>query len=141
MKPARLLLFFAVPLGVMFTLGGLWNAALAKDFIARHAPAVARPEAEVKLGFIAVGYVVTTAFMAFLFRQSFKEQVGLVAGFQFGALFGLIMTLPVYLLLYGGWDVHPGLLLADTAWHGLEQGLGGVVMTLIFRPSPRTHAA
>jgi len=141
MKPLRWIMFVVAPFGAMFTLGGVWNSVLFAGYYAKHAPVITRPAAELKMPFLLAGYAVATACMAFLFSQSFKARVGALEGFQFGALFGLIMTLPVYLLTHAGWDVNLGILLADSAWQTFEKGLGGVVMALIFRPSVESKAA
>jgi hypothetical protein len=130
----RKFVFFIVPGLVMFTLGGLWNSVLLAKFFAGHAPIIARPPAEVRLGIIVAAYGLLTAFMAFLFTQSFPQKPGSLAGFQFGSLFGVIMTLPVYLLLYAVWNVSLSALLVDVLWHGLEQGVGGILMAALLVP-------
>ena len=132
--PMRKLLFFIVPCLVMFTLGGLWNSVLLAKIFASGAPSFARPPVEVKLGVIVIAYGLLTAFMAFLFSQSFPKKPGSLAGFQFGSLFGVIMTLPVYLLLYAVWDVSLAPLLVDAGWHAVEQGIGGVLMAALLVP-------
>lgn len=130
----RKLLFFTVPAVAMFTLGGLWNALLLPKLFANHGPVIARAPAEVRLGVIVAAYVLLTAFMAFLFTQSFRQKPGSLAGFQFGSLFGVIMTLPVYLLIFAAWDVAIGPLLVDALWHGFEQGIGGGLMAVLLVP-------
>lgn len=135
MHPLRWLSSIVLPFAAMFALGGLWNTVLAGAFHARHAPAIARSADGVSMAFLVAGYGAATAFMAFLFPQSFRARVGLADGFRFGALFGLVMTLPTYLLLHAGWDVHLGMLLADSGWHAFEKGVGGMLMAALFRPS------
>jgi hypothetical protein len=130
----RKLLFFVVPAVVMFTLGGLWNSVLLPRFIASQAPVIARAPADVKIGIIALAYGLLTAFMACLFTRSFSAKPGSLAGFQFGSLFGVIMTLPVYLLIFAVWKVSVGPLLLDALWHGFEQGVGGVLMAVLLVP-------
>ncbi len=130
----RKLLFFVVPAVVMFTLGGLWNSVLLPRIFAGPAPAIARAPADVKLGVIALAYALLTALMAFLFTQSFRAKPGSLAGFQFGSLFGVIMTLPVYLLIFAVWNVAAGPLLVDALWHGFEQGVGGILMAALLVP-------
>jgi hypothetical protein len=130
----RKLLFFTVPAVVMFILGGLWNSLLLPKFFASHAPAIARAPADVRLGMIMLAYVLLAGFMTFLFTQSFRQRPGTLAGFQFGSLFGVIMTLPVYLLLFAVWDVSVGPMLVDALWHGFEQGVGGVLMAVLLVP-------
>ncbi len=130
----RKLLFFTVPCLAMFVLGGLWNSVLMAKLFAAQAPMIARPPAEVRLGAIGLAYLILTAFMAFLFTQSFRKKPSSLAGFQFGSLFGVIMTLPVYLLLFAVWNVSPGALLVDALWHGVEQGVGGILLAALLVP-------
>src|SRR3954466_8379203 len=130
----RKLIFFAVPAAVMFTLGGLWNSLLVPRLFTSHAPVIARAPADVRFGIITLAYVVLTAFMAFLFTQSFRQKPGALAGFQFGSLFGVIMTLPVYLLIFAVWDVAIAPLMIDALWHAIEQGVGGIVMAMLLVP-------
>jgi hypothetical protein len=127
----RKLLFFLVPCLAMLVLGGLWNSVLLQKIFAFPAPVIARPPAEVRLGVIALAYALLTAFMAFLFTQSSPNPPGSLAGFRFGSLFGVIMTLPVYLLLYAAWNVSLRALLVDAGWHAIEQGVGGVLMAVL----------
>ncbi len=127
----RKLLFFLVPCLAMFVLGGLWNSILLEKILALPAPVIARPPAEVRLGVIALAHVLLTAFMAFPFTQSFPNPPGSLAGFQFGSLFGVIMTVPVYLLLYAAWNVSLRALLVDAGWHAIEQGVGGVLLGVL----------
>jgi hypothetical protein len=111
-------------------------------FYAAHAPSNARvPEAQ-SLAMLALAYLLLAALMAFLFSQSFTSSPGAGAGFQFGALFGLIATLPLYLILFAVWDVSMAHILVDSGWHLIEEGLGGIVLArTMFRskaPAPVT---
>lgn len=120
---------------VIFVLGGAWNALAMPDFYAANAPASARAPEEQSLLAIALGYLAITVFMTFLFSQSFKSAPGAAAGFQFGALFGLIATLPLYLILYGVWDISLSYILVDSGWHLAEEGIGGIVLALTMYPA------
>jgi hypothetical protein len=130
----RKIAFFTVPAVAMFTLGGFWNSFLLPKLFASQAPVIARAPADVRLGIIVLAYGLLTAFMAFLFTQSFRQKPGSLAGFQFGSLFGVVMTLPVYLLIFAVWNVAMVPLLVDALWHGFEQGVGGVVMATLLVP-------
>ena len=66
--------------------------------------------------------------MTFLYTQSFTKRPAWGASFQFGGLFGLIATLPLYLILYAIWDFSLAHLLVDSVWHLVEQGVGAMVL-------------
>jgi hypothetical protein len=130
----RILLGSLAAFVVMFILGGLWNAVLMTSFYERHAPANARPPAETSLLFVVLGYVLLVAFMTFLFAQSFKTRPSVLESFQFGALFGVIATLPIYLILYAIWNVSLTMMLVVAGWHLVQEGIGALVLGLTIFP-------
>ena len=120
---------------LMFVLAGIWNAMLMAGFYAGHAPVNARPPEEQSMLFLVLGYAALTLFMTFLFAQSFARRPTLVEGFQFGALFGIIATLPLYLILSGIWNIPLTHVLVDSGWHLVEQGFGGMILAVTLRPA------
>ena len=114
----------------MFVAGGIWNGVAMKGFYASHAPAISRPPEEQSLAWLLVAYALLATLMTFLFSQSFRSRATLVEGFQFGALFGVIAVLPLYLILFAVWDFPLQLVFVDSGWHLFEQGLGGIVLAL-----------
>lgn len=120
--------------GVMFVSGGLWSAVLMTSFYAGHAPTNARAPEEQSMLFLLLAYALLASFMTFLFSQSFKERPPMAGGLQFGALFGVIATLPLYLILYAVWDFPLSHALVDSAWHLVEEGLGGATLALTMFP-------
>jgi len=118
----------------MFVAGGIWNAVVMKGYYSNHAPAIARaPEAQ-SMGWLLVAYLLLATFMTFLFSQSSRSRATAAEGFQFGALFGVIATLPLYLILFAVWDISLPFVLVDSGWHLVEEGLGGLVLALtLFR--------
>ncbi|MGE0133403.1 MAG: DUF2177 family protein [Blastocatellales bacterium] len=142
MNTKRILLGSIAAFVVMFILGGLWNAVLMTSFYERHAPSNARPPAETSLLFVVLGYVLLVAFMTFLLAQSFRTRPSVLESFQFGALFGVIATLPIYLILYAIWNVSLTMLLVDSGWHLVQEGIGAVVLGLtMFSPKPKEAEA
>ena len=134
MNAKRIVLAGLAAFVVMFVLGGLWNAVLMAGFYARHAPGNARPPAETSLLFIVLGYVLLVVFMTFLLAQSFKARTSVLESFQFGSLFGVIATLPLYLILYSIWNISLTMLLVDAGWHLMQEGIGAVVLGLTMFP-------
>lgn len=138
MNTKRILLAGCAAFVVMFILGGLWNAVLMAQFYERHAPSNARRPEDTSLLFVVLGYVLLVAFMTFLFAQSFKQRPSMLESFQFGALFGVIATLPIYLILYAIWHVSLTMMLVDAAWHLAQEGVGGVILGLtMFSTKPK----
>lgn len=131
-KTKAVFIAIAVAFIVMFTLGGLWNAAIMEDFYLSYSPSILRPAGEFNLGAIALGYFVLTLIMGFIVTVNMGENPKFIGGFMFGGTFGLAATLPLYLILYGRWDFSLSYALVDTGWHFLEEGLGGWVMTALY---------
>ena len=131
-KVKAILMATSVAFLIMFMLGGIWNALILEDFYLSHSPGILRPPNEFNLGVIALGYFVLTLIMAFIVSVNMGENPKFVGGFLFGATFGLAATLPLYLILYGRWDFSLSYALVDTAWHFVEQGIGGFVLTTTY---------
>lgn len=130
----RILLSGLASVVAMFSAGGLWNAVLMSGFYASHAPGNARPPEAQSFLFLICGYLVLGAFMTFLFSQSFSTRPSVLEGLQFGALFGLIASLPLYLILHAIWDFQLSWVLVDSAWHMAEEGIGGITLALTMFP-------
>lgn len=135
MSVKRILLAGGAAFVVMFVLGGIWNALIMTDQYADHAPVNVRSPEDASMLFLIVGYLLLTCFMTFLFSQSFSERPSTGQGFQFGALFGIIATLPLYMILYAVWDISIVHILIDSGWHLVEQGIGGIVLGLVMFPA------
>ena len=125
---------------VMFLLGAVWNTVIMADFYRVNAPDILRPleasEDSFSLVPIVFGYVVIAFLMTFIVSQNFDQNPKFVGGFMFGATFGISVTLPLYLILYGKWDFPYQNIIADTLWHIVEQGMGAVVIcAIIFKDS------
>lgn len=131
-KLKALLIAVAAAFVVMFTLGGLWNALILEDFYITNSPEILRPPQEFNLGVIALGYFVLTFIMGFIVSVNMGENPKFIGGFLFGATFGLAATLPLYLILWGRWEFSLNYALVDTAWHFIEQGIGGFVITALY---------
>ncbi len=131
-KAKAIIISTSVAFLVMFTLGGVWNALILEDFYISNSPAILRLPEGFNLGVIALGYFVLALIMGFISAVNMGENPKFVGGFLFGATFGLAATLPLYLILYGRWDFSLSYALVDTAWHFVEQGIGGVVLTSLY---------
>lgn len=131
-KFKAIIIAISVAFIAMFLLGGVWNALILEDFYLSNSPTILRPESEFNLAVIALGYFILTVIMGFIVVVNMGENPNFVGGFLFGTTFGLAATLPLYLILYGRWDFSLSYALVDTAWHFVEQGIGGYIMTATF---------
>lgn len=124
----------------IFLLGGLWYAGLMGGIYALHAPVIARPPEDQSMALLVIGDALLAALMSRLFWLRFKGRPTIAEGARFGAFFGVIATLPLYLLLYAIWIVPLQWIVIDSAWHAIQEAAGGIVLTLTMFPRrPRTR--
>ena len=120
---------------VMFSLAGLYTGVLARDFIAAHVdPALLRSPPNLILVFF--GYVVLALLMALLYRRF----VGVTSspawsGLRFGLGAAVCWLMPYTLVLFGVYKFPYAALPMDFAWALVEQGMGGLVIGLIYGKS------
>ncbi len=70
-----------------------------------------------------LGYALLAAALSLLLLRLGVR--GPVAGLKTGALFGLTVSFPGYLLLLGTWDIDPALILLDCAVRAVAAALAG----------------
>ena len=116
---------------VMFVLAGLWHMVILSGFYARHAYFPAREGA--LIGYIFLGYIVLALLMAYVYPKGYSDGSPAAQGLKFGVIIGILWVLPHGIVLYG--VHHSGtraLILVDTIWHMVEQGVGGLVIGAIY---------
>ena len=130
MSIPRFLLATILSTLVMLALWWLWHMSFMAPFYAEH---IALPR-DVPLTRITVlGYVLLAMLMAYLYPKGYAGSEPLAEGLRFGAVMGVLSTLPRSLILYGIEGGHTGtLVIVDAAWHIAEQGLGGLVIALLY---------
>lgn len=117
---------------VMFALAGVFNQILIKDFVRNNIASSILRETPVTSS-IVLGYLLLSVFMSYLYPIFARPgQSTLVQGVKFGALMGLLWMFPFNLVLHGNYNFPAVALLIDTGWALLEQGLGGVVIALVY---------
>lgn len=114
---------------VMLVLATAWQFALAGRFYAENM-AVAR---EVRLyDIIALAYLVLGAMMALMYPSGYAGGSPAMEGARFGAMIGIIWSLPHSLIVYATQGTQSTtLVLAAAVWHAVEQGIGGVVIGIM----------
>jgi hypothetical protein len=122
----------------MWLLAGLWHLVIVPGFYARSTGA----EHHEGGWMISVGYVMLAAIMSWAFPRFHRGGNRLLMGLGFGALTGLLWVTPHALVRAGahasGHGAALSYLLINGGWHLVEQGLGGVIIALIFSATLQT---
>ncbi|MDR1988832.1 MAG: hypothetical protein LBQ09_01220 [Acidobacteriaceae bacterium] len=136
-SPLRIIFATAASAVVMFSLAGLYTGVLARDFIASHVDSsMLRTPPNLMLVF--AGYVVLAALMSVLYSTFGPFASSNVwSGVRFGWLMAVLWLMPTSLVLFGVYRFPYVALPLDFAWALVEQGIGGVIVALVVRPSGR----
>ena len=120
---------------LMFSLAGLYTGVLAQALIsARVDPAVVRPVPNLPL--VACGYAFLALLMALLYPKLMQRRASpALAGLSFGMMTGICWMMPYSLVLFGVYRFPYAVLPLDFAWTLVEQGIGGLVVGLIYGKS------
>lgn len=116
----------------MFSLAGLYTGVLAREFITTHVDkALMRTPPNLVLVFF--GYLFLALLMALIYRR-FIRVTGSPAwsGFCFGMAAGVCWLMPYSLVLFGVYNFPYIVLPLDFVWALVEQGVGGLVIGLIY---------
>ena len=114
----------------MFALSGLWHTFFMADFYATDRPTVAF--AEPKMQFVVLGYFILALLMAYIYPLGYKGGSSVTEGLKFGILIGLLWMLPEAVVLFGVFESSGTVLVVDAIWHLVEQGIGGIVIGLVY---------
>ena len=122
---------------VMFSLAGLYTGVLARAFIASHVDqSLLRTPPNLILVFF--GYVVLALLMSVLYSRLVRVTDSPAwSGLRFGVVAGVCWLMPYSLVLFGVYKFPYVALPLDFGWALLEQGIGGLVIGLIYGKSSR----
>jgi hypothetical protein len=117
---------------VMFSLAGLYTGVLAREFIAAHVDqSLLRTPPNLILVFF--GYVVLALLMSVLYSRLVRVTSSPAwSGLCFGMVAAVCWLMPYSLVLFGVYRFPYVALPLDFAWAFIEQGIGGLVIGLIF---------
>ena len=114
---------------VMWLVAGLWHMLLVPGFYAVEGEAAHHGGG----GLIIVAYFVLGALMAYMYPIGYKGGKPVLEGLRFGLLIGLLWVFPHSLLRAGAHGEESiSYVLINSAWHMVEQGVGGVIIGLIY---------
>ncbi len=112
----------------MWLLAGAWHTLIMARF---YADAV---EADHEgTGVILIAYFVLAALMAYLYPRLRNDGRPAVEGLKFGVIIGVLWVFPHALAMAGAHGESLTYVFQNTAWHLIEQGVGGVVISLVYR--------
>ncbi len=130
MNVKKFVLAWVAAVVVTFLLGVLWHLFLLADFNEVQEQALAREEPN--MVFVFVGHLILGFLMALVYPIGYKGGSPVKEGFRFGALIGLIWILPLSVILHGVWNLPLTGVIVDSAWHVIEEGVGGIAIARVY---------
>ena len=129
MGAKKFLLALVLSFIVMFVLSFVWHDALMGDYYKTNDPSI---KDEVHIPFVALGYYILALLMVYIYPKGFKGGSPVGEGLRFGLFIGLLWLLPRSVVLYGVLEGSSGVLvIVDSVWHLVEQGIGGIIIGLV----------
>lgn len=112
---------------VMWAVAGLWHKLLAVAFYTSETEA-----SHEGVGIILVAYLILGLLMAYLFSISNVSGQPIIAGLKFGIVIGLLWIFPHELAMAGAHGKSLVYVFKNASWHIVEQGIGGIIIALVF---------
>lgn len=132
MNAKKFLLATVSGLVVMFLLSWLGHEVIISGMLETDPMEPIARETPLVLG-IVVAYLVIALLMAYIYPRGIEGESVFGNGIRFGVLMGLFLSLPISLILFSTLeDVSFGRVIAESVWHMIEQGTGGVVIAYIY---------
>ena len=117
---------------VMFFLSFLWYGILMESYYSENFIEVSRSEEEFSLTLIAVGYMILTLLMSYIFPLGSKGGSAVNEGMRFGVLLGMIRALPTAFILSAVYNMPLSANLVDAVYIIVESAIGGIVIAKIY---------
>lgn len=128
MNARKLVLGAVAAFVVMFAASWVWHEALMADFYQAEAmPMRASP----MMWAVAAGYGVLALLMAWMYPKGHEGGSAWAEGAKFGAVIGILWTVPIQLILYGVMEGAFSMVYVDGGWHLVEQALGGIAIAMV----------
>ena len=84
------------------------------------------------LGILLVAYFILALIMAYVYPLGYKGKSPALEGLRFGIIIGLLWVFPHGLAMAGAHGESIIYVFKNSVWHMVEQGLGGVIIGLIY---------
>jgi hypothetical protein len=128
----KIIFAIAASTTVMFSLAGLFNGVLAREFLVNNVDQTLL-RTPTNLMMVAAGYFVLSILMALLYPKLVRAGGSpAMNGLLFGMGAGVCWLMPYSLVLFGVYKFPYIALPLDFAWALVEQGMGGLVIGLIY---------
>ena len=111
----------------MWLLAGLWHELLMARFYIGETRATHEGT-----GIIFLAYMVLAVLMAYIYPLGYKGGRPNVEGLRFGIVIGLLWVFPHALAMVGAHGTSLVYVFKNAAWHMVEQGVGGIIIGLVF---------
>lgn len=134
MNIKKLLIATAAAFAVMFGVGGLTHLVLFKNWILNHpglAGNINRPEP--MLHYTIAALLLLAFIMAYLYPKGMEGDNKIMQGLKFGIIISVLFFVPCNLIQYSMTTaLSLKAILMDAVLHAVEQGLGGIVVALVY---------
>ena len=117
----------------MWLLAGLWHKVIMAQFYTEETHA--SHEGTIV---IFIAYVVLSILMAYIYQVGYKGGRPAMEGLRFGVIIGLLWVFPHELAMAGVHGESILYVLKNAAWHMVEQGVGGIVIGLVYGRGQKT---
>jgi len=118
--------FFLVALAAWMVMGLLsiiWHLVLFSDLY---------NNGNCNIPIAALAYFMLSLLMTYAYPIFYKGGSPVIEGLKFGIFIGLIWILPLHILQLSIERVDLNMMLVDDPWHAIEQGIGGIVIALVY---------
>ena len=120
---------------VMFILAIIWYMAVMADYNDEIMAAVYNADAildEPNLVFIVLGYLIIAFIMAYMFPIGYKGGSAVTEGMKFGAIVGLLISVPMALNNMAVLSVSATPALVNSIYQIVEKAIGGIVIAKVY---------
>ena len=120
---------------VMFILSGIWYMVVMADYYDEAMAGIYNASAildEPNLVFIAIGYLFYALIMAYMFPIGYKGGSAVTEGMKFGAIIGVLITVPITFINMGLLSADAAPALVDTIYQIVEKSIGGIVIAKVY---------
>ena len=120
---------------VMFILSGIWYNALMGKYYDEAMKGVYKASTileEPNMVFITLGILIYAFIMAYMFPIGYKGGSAVSEGLKFGAIIGVLITVPMTFIHMGLMSVSAGPALVDAIYQIVEKAIGGIVIAKVY---------
>lgn len=130
----KLLFAWLAAFVVAFAIGYAWHVVVMKDNYAEWTVDVKRDALDMIP--VAVGGLLFTLVMAYMYPMGYKGGAPWMEGLRFGILIGLVASVANNIMFYGAWNIATDWVIVDSVWHIVQAGVAGVVIGVMYGKDP-----